>query len=336
MLRSMEKTVRLDSSLYFENRTLRSQVLNFAQLRNEEGMTDVTPMIHGIPVATYSLNAGGEVIANEASYFPEHLSQNFWNYKIDFVLKPTFVASFGNFDKPTANKTSLLLNTNIVLPLGLSVYTGINFPLVNQLTSQPRTISPAPTYLSQFLNLGSYRYMSWSAGLFYRDRYGADFQYQKADPSSKYSYGLDVNYSGLYYWYPREFRYTGFKDLSALFNFSVRWYKYNSQLKLTAGRFLYGDNGARLEFVRMYKKADVGFFSVASNHGVTLGLHLAFAIPPGSIAENKYVRLRTSEEFAWDYYYSTGYFIGERFRTNFRLDERLALYHTNYWNQFQR
>lgn len=333
-LKSLENIVKVDSTLYYENRTLRSQVTHFSSLK-ADGFNKAIPMIHGVPVAAYAMDHQGNIQVTES---PKSLKDfSFRKYKMDFVLRPDFRASFGNPEKPVASQTNLLLNTNVVLPYGLSIYTGINFPLVNQITNQPLNVRPAPTYLSQFLNLGKYHYVSWSAGLFYRDRYGFDVQYQKANPVSKISYGLDINYTGFYYWYPnRTFRYTPFKDFSALFNTSWLWERFNSQIRLTAGRFLYKDTGARLEFVRQFKKANIGFFGISSTNGSTVGLHLSFAIAPGKIIENKYARLRTTEEFAWDYYYSTGYFMGERFRTNFRLDERLALYHRNYWGQFQK
>lgn len=334
VLKSFENIAKVDSSIYFENRTLRSQVVNFANLK-ELGFNEAIPMIHGIPVASYRIDKLGNIQVAEARDFPKHLRSKRWNYKLDFVLKPQFSASFGNPEKAVANKTNLLLNTNIVLAHGFSVYTGVAFPIINNLTSQPLNIRPAPTFISQFIGLKKFQYISWSMGLFYQDRYGLDIQYQKANPNAKISYGIDINYSGLYYWYPkREFRYTGLKDFSALANASWRWEKYSSQVRMTAGRFLHGDLGAKLEFVRQFKKADIGFFGVSTTNGSTVGLHLAFAIAPGNIAQNKYLRIRTTEEFVWDYYYSNGFFIGERFRTNFRLDERLSLYNRNYWSQF--
>lgn len=336
VLKSFENIDEEDSTIYFENRTLRSQVIIFSKFK-DVGFNEAIPMIYGIPVAKYSVDKLGNIQVTEAQKKTQSLSSVSRNYKIDFVLAPQFTASFGNPEKAVASKTNLLLNTNIVLPFGFSVYTGITFPLINNFNNQPLNIRPAPTFISQFVSLKKFQYVSWSAGLFYQDRYGIDFQYQKANPSSKISYGIDINYSGVYYWYPeRNFRYTSFKDFSALVNASWRLKKYNSQFRITAGRFLYKDIGARLEFVRQYKKADIGFFGISTTNGNTVGLHLAFAIPPGSIAQNKHLRIRTTEEFVWDYYYSNGFFIGERFRTNFQLDERLSLYHKSYWEQFQK
>jgi len=335
VLKSFENITKVDSVIYFENRTLRSQVVNFSKLK-DIGLNAAIPMIYGIPVANYRLDTFGNIKVTEASKFPMNRRDKFWKYKIDFVLTPQFKASFGNPEKPVANKTNLLLNTNIVLPYGFSVHTGITFPLINNFNSQPLNSRPAPTFISQFVGLKKFQYVSWSAGLFYRDRYGIDFQYQKANPNATIAYGIAINYSGVYYWYPKgNFRYTNLTDFSALVNASWRWEQYNSQMRITAGSFLYGDMGAKMEFVRQFKKADIGFFGITSTNGSTIGLHLAFAIAPGSIAQNKYLRVRTTEEFVYDYYYSNGFYIGERFRTNFQLDERLSLYHKSYWRQYQ-
>jgi len=64
----------------------------------------------------------------------------------------------------------------------------------------------------------------------------------------------------------------------------------------------------------------------------TLGFNFAVPIPPGKIFQGKNARLRTTDEFRWEYTYTRGYKIGERYRVGYQLDQKLRQYHQDYLN----
>ncbi|ACT94564.1 hypothetical protein [Dyadobacter fermentans] len=70
-----------------------------------------------------------------------------------------------------------------------------------------------------------------------------------------------------------------------------------------------------------------------TNNGTTAGFNFAIPIPPGKIAQGRKVRFRTTDEFRWEYSYTRGFRIGERYRTGYQLDQKLRQYHTDYLNR---
>jgi hypothetical protein len=82
---------------------------------------------------------------------------------------------------------------------------------------------------------------------------------------------------------------------------------------------------------------EVALYATKTGNGATVGFNLAVPIPPGKIVQGRYLRLRTTEEFRWEYTYTRGYRIGERYRLGYQLDERLRQYHRGYLsNQWRR
>ena len=332
------ENVRLENkTLYYENRVQRNQSLVFLSAAKEYSYVDqFVPLIQGRPVAQYNLDSTGEIHVLPKVGRLSNPNKFFKRYKYEIIIAPQFSVYFGNLAKSIESKTNVLLQTQLILPAGLALNTGLTIPIINDLDDQPLNLRLAPTFLNQFIPMPNYHYVSWSVGSFYQDRYGVDVQYQHADPESPWSYGIEGAYTGVYYWYPQNLlRYTKLNDVMVLANVNYRFYKTNTLLKLSGGQFLYNDRGARIELMRQFTKADIGLFGVMSGNGATVGVHLAFGIPPGPILEGERTRIRTTEEFRWEYTYARGYSIGERFRVGYRLEERLALYHKNYWKLAQ-
>ena len=69
-----------------------------------------------------------------------------------------------------------------------------------------------------------------------------------------------------------------------------------------------------------------------TTNGSTLGFNFAIPIPPGKLAQSKKVRIRTTDEFKWEYNYTRGYRIGERYRMGYQLDQKLRQFHSDYLN----
>jgi hypothetical protein len=93
-----------------------------------------------------------------------------------------------------------------------------------------------------------------------------------------------------------------------------------------------GDNGARLDLIRQFINVEVGVYIMKTSYGTTAGFNFAVPIPPGKIIQGKKIRLRTNDEFRWEYAYTRGYRIGERYRTGYQLDQKLRQYYDGYIN----
>ncbi|MCP1382045.1 YjbH domain-containing protein [Runella salmonicolor] len=295
------------------------------------------PMIQGIPVARYKMGASLEANALTQAERSAMTKWGFFslqrrNYKFDFWLQPVFWAKFGNFSKPVRSNTSVLLQSQVYLWPGMALNWGILFPVSNDLDNRPKMIRPAPVFLNQFYAKDNH-FVSASAGLFHNDQYGVNVQYRHTDFKSPWSYGLEVGLTGMYY-YPRGGLYYEKMDkLLLLADVEYRFSKLDLLLKVSGGQFLWGDKGGRFDFIRQYTNVEIGLFVVATQNGATAGFNFAIPIPPGKIVQTSKMRLRTTEEFRWQYLYAGGYKMGERYQTGYQLDQRLRQYHQNYLNR---
>ncbi|WP_341226045.1 YjbH domain-containing protein [uncultured Arcticibacterium sp.] len=331
LLKSLENIQLKDSIFLYEQRVHRNQFKYFEAVHaTYPSMKGYSPLFQGVSMGTYSfqngsINYSGEKVkAKTTKPFGKQ-------YKLDFWAQPVFQAYFGNKDQSVESKTSILLNTHLILGKGLSFYTGITFPLINDLDPQPLNIRLAPTYLNHFYHGKNSNFFASSVGLFFNDRYGINVEYQHMDFNKKWSYGAEVSYTGYYYLYPTSYKYTDLRELLALANLAYRFPKNDLTINLTAGQFLHQDKGFRLDLIRQFSKAEIGFFGSFTENGATIGANLAIKIPPSGALESKRLRLRTIEDFRWEYIYSRGFKIAERFRLHYKLDQKLRQFHNSFW-----
>jgi hypothetical protein len=334
---SFENIQVQDSTVFFEQRLYRNPFIGLYEIQKVAGDGDQTqsyaPLFNGFPIGKYRVGDNVRYApltdAERKSYLKKNGFLLHKKYKADFWIQPYFAAIFGNFDKPVESNTSVALQTQLYILPGLTLQTGILFPIVNDLDGRPKNIRLAPTFLNQFYNKG-HHFVSASLGFFQNDQYGLNVQYRKADLSKPWSFGLEAGLTGFYY-YPRGGIYYENPDqLLLLADVSYRFKGPDLALKLTGGQFLWADKGARIELVRQFTNIELGVYATKTQNGSTLGFNFAVPIPPGKIAQGKQARLRTTDEFRWEYTYSRGYRIGERYRVGYQLDQKLRQFHQDY------
>jgi len=332
-----------EDKVFYEQRLYRNPFIGLFEMdriTGDSSANQYVPMFQGMPVGVYKK---GDAI----TYAP--LSKKEWKqymkssdfllqkkYRLDFWIQPYFAAIFGNFERPVQSNTSIALHTQFYIWPGLSLSTGILFPIVNQMDSRPKIIRPAPTYLNQFLARGNH-FLSVTAGLFNNDQYGFNVQYRHADLRKPFSYGIEAGYTG-YYYYPKGGIYIEKPDqLLLLADVAYRFKGPDITVKVSGGQFLWSDKGARFDLVRQFTNVELGVYATKTQNGSTVGFNFAVPIPPGKIAQGRQARLRSTDEFRWEYTYTRGYRIGERYRLRYQLDQKLRQYHQDYFNnQLQR
>ncbi len=334
---NLENVTRQGQQISYENRLYRNPLMGLLEMRAVAGDTaglTLVPLFQGFPVGKYQVGGGVQYAALSdreqkaifrARNFPLHLK----NYKLDFWIQPYFAAMFGNFSRPVESNTSVALQTQLFLWPGFSLSTGIFFPIINQMDGRPRNVRPAPTFVNQFYNRGRH-FVSASAGFFNNDQYGLNVQYRHADLNKAFSFGLEAGLTGFYY-YPRGGIYYEDPDnLLLLADVAYRFQRSDFTVKLSGGQFLWAVKGARMDLIRQFNNVEIGFYATATQNGSTLGFNFAVPIPPGKIVQGKNIRLRTTDEFRWEYTYTRGYKIGERYRLGYQLDQKLRQYHRDY------
>lgn len=332
VLENFENVTRDNSGIKvaYEQRLYRNPYSGMKQISRawpDSNIQEFIPMFQGTPVGAYRPRESVKfrnLVRGELSAPSFPLT----NYKLDFWLQPVFSANFGYKDQPIQSNTSLLLQTQLFLAKGLAFNTGILFPITNDLDNRPKKIRLSPTYLNQFLAFGK-NFFSFSTGYFYDDQYGVNLQYRHQNFTNPWSFGLQSGLTGLYYWADKGIYYEKMDNLLLLADVAYRLARSNITLQLSGGRYLAGDNGARLDLIRQFSNVEVGLYIMKTSYGTTAGFNLAVPIPPGKIMQGKKIRLRTNDEFRWEYAYTRGYRIGEWYRTGYKLDQKLRQYSTN-------
>jgi len=334
----------IENKIFYEQRLYRNPFIGLFEIDRIAGDTSTNkyvPMFQGMPVGVYELDKSIHYSPLSAKTRAEYFKKNSTfpsqkNYKFDFWIQPYFAAIFGNFERPVQSNTSIALHTQFYIWPGLSLSTGILFPIINQMDSRPKIIRPAPTYLNQFYAKGNH-FVSATAGLFNNDQYGLNIQYRRADLGKPLSFGVEAGLTG-YYYYPKGGIYVEKLDqLLFLVDAAYRFRGPDMTVKLSGGQFLWSDKGARFDLVRQFTNVEIGVYATKTENGSTVGFNFAVPIPPGKIAQGRRARLRTTDEFRWEYTYTRGYQIGERYRLGYQLDQKLRQYHQDYLNhQMQR
>ncbi|PRY22071.1 exopolysaccharide biosynthesis protein YbjH [Spirosoma oryzae] len=322
--------------VFYEQRLYRNPMtamLELSEMPVARTGSALVPLFQGVPIAQYQLTPvfrTTPLTRTDRSDYAAAVPFNGRAYRFDFRLHPEFMANFGNRERTVESKTNLLLQSQLYLRRGLVLNWGILFPIINDLDNQAMNVRPAPIFLNQFLALNQADFMSISAGLFYNDRYGLNVQYRHADLNSPWSYGLETSLTGYYVFPKNDFYYQSLSDLMILGDVAYRIGRHNVTLKVSGGQYLFNDRGGRIDFIRQFPNVEVGFFATKTGNGSTAGFNFAIPIPPGRIVQSNRVRLRTTEEFRWEYNYSRGYNIATRYKVGYQLDALLRQYHNSY------
>lgn len=324
------------SALFYEQRLYRNPMAGLLTIQQvlppAPGQTFV-PLHQGVPIARYGLTPffrTSLMSRQERRAYARAVPFRPSRYRFDVRLQPDFTASFGYRERPIQSKTNLLLQSQLHLTRGLVLNGGVLIPILNDLDNQPRNVRPAPVYLNQFLALDHRNFLSLSAGLFYNDQGGINVQYRRADLTRPWSFGLEAGLTGFYYFLPDGFYYQRPRNLLLIADAAYRLPVHNLTVKVSGGQYLSGDRGGRLEVIRQFPNVEIGFFMTKTTNGSTGGFNFAIPIPPGRIAQSQRLRLRTTEEYRWEYNYSRGYNIALRYRLGTPLDALLRQYHHDY------
>ncbi|GAB3804766.1 hypothetical protein GCM10028819_36800 [Spirosoma humi] len=328
--------------VYYEQRVYRNPFMGLrdvAQPMTANGIQTFVPLYQGVPIAQYRLDTTVTTTTLSRPERQRFVKQHPFDsraYKFDFRLLPEFIAQFGYREQTVEAKTNLLLQSQLYLSRGLVLNWGVLFPIANHLDNQGLNVRPAPTFLNQFLALDGVNFMSLSAGLFYSDQYGVNVQYRHADLTKNWSYGLETGVTGFYFFPQNGFYYESMNNVLILADVAYRLPRHDVTIKVSGGQYLHQDRGVRLDFIRQLGNVEVGFYATKTGNGGTGGFNFAIPIAPGRIVQGQRVRLRTTEEFRWEYAYSRGYNIASRYKVGYQLDALLRQYHSRYiQNQYR-
>lgn len=319
--------------IFFEHREFRSP---YASMRYAKDLiSDLTeknivwvPEYHNTPIAQYlepdfeSL----EINKEDRLFFKQH--NRVWkNYRLHLRIQPDLTARFGYFEHPLEVRFNAILDSRIYLARGLSLQTGISFPVENSLDERDMSPHLAPSMLHYFTQILPWNYLAFSVGTYYYDRFGLDLEYRHSPAESPWSYGIEAAYTGYYLIEGSSYYNSSLSDLYVVADVEYRLPLQNLSLKISGGQFLFNDQGLRADLIRQFGSVDLGLYVAATDSGNSAGFQFAFSIFPGAIFRTPHVELRTTEEFRWEYNYNNFDPVAQKFRLGMpRLSDILRQY----------
>ncbi|GAB2767896.1 YjbH domain-containing protein [Salinimicrobium soli] len=285
------------------------------------------PMHHNRPIGNYVAGSDRFFQLSQAEREFYRSNNSLSSYRFHFRINPDFSARFGYYSDPFQIKFNVVLDSRIYLAPGLSLQTGISIPVRNNLDAQDTSPRLAPSMIHYFTQPVNSHFLAASIGSFYYDRYGFDLQYRYAPLDSRWSFGLETGLTGFYWMNAGSFYSEELDAFHAVADMEYRLLFENLTGKFSAGQFLFGDKGARVDLIRQYGTVDIGLHVAATDAGVTGGFQFAFSLWPGTIFRTKKLELRTSEEFRWEYSYNNEDPVARSYRLGMpRLDDVLRQY----------
>ena len=320
--------------VFFEKRSFRFPYhsMEYAELLLDSNEVRIPvvwiPLYHNRPMGAYRSGDFRYRPLQESERRMFKTFNDLTDYRFHFRLMPDFNARFGYYSDPFQNKTNLILDTRVYLLPGLSLHTGVLFPIHNSLDNQPMNIRPGPTMLSWLGNRG-HHYVAVTAGTYLSARYGLDFQYRYARPDAYLSFGVESTWTGYYAW-PVSGLYTeALKDWTGIADLEYRLPPFPGiSIRMSGGQFLTGDRGARVDLIRQWGSVDISFFAAATSAGRNAGFQFIVPIFPGTLVRTRRMEFRTSEEFPWEYSFNNEQTVARRYRLSVpRLSEVTRQYH---------
>lgn len=255
-------------------------------------------------------------------------------YRLNTFLTPDLKVRFGNFINPLQSKVNLIWGSELVFYRGFSLFSGLSIPLVNDLDNQEKAFTIAPTYLEYFTQLINGHFFQISAGTFYNNRYGLDYQYKFFDSNKRWSLGLRYAYTGFYFFPSNSIYFGSFDNQLVLFDVEYFFPKPRISAVIQLGQYLDSDQGVRVEFYKQYRNIELGFFAAQSRAGSNGGFKVMIPLIPGKIVRTGFFELRTDEAFRWEYSFSNQGLITGGFKAGPLLSDRLRRFNSTFFNNY--
>lgn len=228
--------------------------------------------------------------------------------KVNVTVNPIVSLDNHRFDKlfeagfflaPTIETTLWKGNRINIEPI-IPIYTNLDAG------SRDRRLQLGSTNIQQDFIFGGRWYGTLSAGTFRSYRLGAnlDFGYRVLP---QMSVGIRANWTVDSYfddnkWYVGSVDFKGNRsEVSALFKADYFDVTTAMQAQLTAGRFLYGDCGARLDITRHFGDYAIGVFGVLTGGEHNAGFHFAIPVRDKRNKQSGFLRVNLPEYYDMQY-----------------------------------
>ena len=226
---------------------------------------------------------------------------------IDLLIGAGVRYQLGNYGSRSDNyrvALDLQPELRIDLPLGLQASARAAIPTWNNFDDQ---VDPRLSRLSlhRFFRTRDGLFGQLGAGFYPQNRAGVQLQLRQYLPDERLSLFLDVSHT----------RYTPLTGTPVFLRAARQEYttyfgggtlrvpRLNLDMSARYGRFLYDDQGLRLDIERQFGQGRVGFFLLETKQGRNGGFYMGIPIPPAKGFSRRGIRIRTAPTIDIPYRY---------------------------------
>ncbi|MDR0973245.1 MAG: hypothetical protein LBM61_04600 [Prevotellaceae bacterium] len=251
-------------------------------------------------------------------------------FKPDIVLIPEFW--WRNYRISVMYEVYLAFSPSLEISLwpGMKLGYQVVFPIINQYSQQYDKIRPGFVTLSQTFRLPARTFVTATVGTFSNERWGFDVRakhflpYERLSVEGRFGYTSNGRYDGWAYKAGTKY-WTWTGTLAA----EYFWQPYNTTIKVSGNRYLYGEYGIRGDMMRHYRYASIGFYAMLindpgfsikpANNGFNGGFTLQIAIPPYRSKRKGYIPHVKGGDFTTRYNAGNEWYYGRNY--NARADD---------------
>ncbi len=227
-------------------------------------------------------------------------------YKVDFVMYPDFY--FRNLRLSRVYDVLFQISPAIEISFwnGMKFSGQVQIPIVNDYGSIYDKVKFGYITLSQTVRLPNRTFLTGVAGFFSNMRWGFDMKAKHFLRDEHFSLQARLGYTGRGYFdgfsYYHGVKWTWTGEIGG----NYYWSRYNTQFSLKAERYLLNEYGVRLDMIRHFRYASIGFYAMkvqhAGNNGFNGGFRFQIALPPYKYKRKGYIpRVIPSKNFGVGY-----------------------------------
>lgn len=237
-------------------------------------------------------------------------------FKVDIIIYPEL--SLKNLVITQIYQVLFNLSPAIEVSLwkGMKLTAQMVFPIYNDgYGDRLGKIHPGFLTLQQTVRLPYNIWGTLTVGAFNGDRYGADLKLFHPFKDERFSVEARLGVTGTYYWNGFDCTYGTKRRVTWSVGGSFYWPEYNVQTTLKAEQYMLGEKGMRLDIIRHFRYASIGFYAMKAK-GVKAngGFRFQVALPPYKYKRRGYIpRVMPSRNMGIAYnagnerYYYMGY-----------------------------
>lgn len=193
-------------------------------------------------------------------------------------------------------------------------------PVVNQYGDRYKNVRLNMAVLSKQVAVGKHWRTKLSGGLFGSERYGLDWKNQFI-VSQWLAFSAQVGWTG-FCSMANGWEASTMKKVTMELGTDLYLQKWNTQLTLRGGRYIFGDYGITGEGFRHFKHTSVGFYASYSNKGKEdAGFKVVVMLPPYHRKQRR-VNVRPASNFRLTYSVEANSYANKRYMTDPEQNER--------------